>query len=363
MPTAMPTTMDTCMPTDTEVGALRHHGDQDVGAGLVDLAVNVRTGSPPEWLRKCLIDEINALGSYPDPRAATAAVARRHGRDHGEVLVTHGAAEAFVLLARALRPRRPVVVHPQFTEPEMALRDVGCDVERVVLPQPFDLADAHIPEDADMVVVGNPTNPTSRLHAAGGVRALARRGRTLVVDEAFMDAVPGEPESLAADRDVPGLVVVRSLTKQFGLAGLRAGYLLAAPDLVEALQHGRPLWPVSSPALAATEACMTRAAAVHSHRWAEQTARAREGLVSLLRDLPGVQVVEPAAASFLLLQVEGGEDVRARLRARGFAVRRCDTFPGLGPDWLRVSVRDEDTGGRFAHALDDSLQTGPGQCR
>jgi len=350
------------MPADTGVGALRHHGDQEVAAGLVDLAVNVRTGAPPGWLRKRLVDEIDHLGAYPDPRAATQAVARRHGRDPREVLVTHGAAEAFVLLARALRPRRPVVVHPQFTEPEMALRDVGCVVDRVVLSPPFDLRDARIPEHADLVVVGNPTNPTSRLHRAADIRTIARPGRTLLVDEAFMDTVPGEPESLAAARDVPGLVVVRSLTKQFGLAGLRAGYLLAAPGLVDAVQHGRPLWPVSSPALAATEACVGDAAVVQSSRWAEQTGRARRHLAAALRATPGVQVVEPAAASFLLLRVHRGPEVRRRLRDRGFAVRRCDTFPGLGPDWVRVAVRDEATGARFVHALTGSLHAGAGQC-
>ena len=344
------------MPTDTEIGALRHHGDREIGPGLVDLAVNVRTSTPPDWLRKRLIDEIDRLGSYPDPRAATEAVARRHGRDSREVLVTHGAAEAFVLLARALRPRHPVVVHPQFTEPEMALRDVGSVVERAVLPPPFDLAEAHVPDAADLVVVGNPTNPTSRLHPATAVLALARPGRTLVVDEAFMDAVPGEPESLAAARDVPGLVVVRSLTKQFGLAGLRAGYLLAEPDLVEALQHGRPLWPVSSLALAATETCVSDAPTVHSRRWAERTDRVRERLVARLREVPGVEVLQPAAASFLLLRLRGGEDVRHLLRARGFAVRRCDTFPGLGPEWVRVAIRDEATGAQFVHALADSVQ-------
>jgi histidinol-phosphate aminotransferase len=350
------------MPTDTEVDPLRHHGDREVGRGLADLAVNVRSGSPPEWLRKRLIDEIDRLGRYPDPRAATEAVARRHGRATAEVLVTHGAAEAFVLFARALRPRRPVVVHPQFTEPEMALRDVGCRVDRVVLPPPFDLADARVPDDADLVVVGNPTNPTSRLHPAADVRALARPGRTLVVDEAFMDTVPGEPHSLAAAEEVPGLVVVRSLTKQFGLAGLRAGYLLGSADLVERLRHGRPLWPVSSLALAATEACVTEAAALHSRRWAEQTARARERLVARLREVPGVRVLEPASASFVLLRVRDGATVRGRLRDRGFAVRRGDTFPGLGPDWVRVAVRDEATGARFVDALADSLRAGAGQC-
>jgi histidinol-phosphate aminotransferase len=360
--TSTRTATGTRMPTDVGDPALRYHGDQDRQEGLVDLAVNVRSEAPPDWLRSRLVDEIGRLGRYPDPAAATAAVARRHGRDLAEVLVTHGAAEAFVLLARTLRPRRPVVVHPQFTEPEAALRDVGCRVERVVLAPPFDLAAASVPEEADMVVVGNPTNPTSRLHAAGCVRRLARPGRTLVVDEAFMDTVPGETASLAGDRGVPGLVVVRSLTKQFALAGLRAGYLLAAPGTVRALQRARPLWPVSSLSLAATEACVGPGGVAEGRRLAEQTQLRREHLVGLLDALPGVEVSLPAAASFLLLAVDDGDALRARLRARGFGVRRCDTFPGLGPDWLRIAVRDEATNERFAQALEQSLPTGVGQC-
>jgi histidinol-phosphate aminotransferase len=342
--------------------ALRHHGDQDAEPGLVDLAVNVRSNTPPKWLRRRLIDAISGLGRYPDATAATGAVARRHARTAEEVLVTHGAAEAFVLLARSLRPRRPVVVHPQFTEPEAALRDVGCAVERVVLPPPFDLAEAAVPDHADLVVVGNPTNPTSRLHPAGVVQALARPGRVLVVDEAFMDAVPEEPHSLASDRTTPGLVVVRSLTKQFSLAGLRAGYLLAAPSLVRALQHGRPLWPVSSLALAATQACMQEQALAAARRWAEDVALSRRRWSRRLDAVAGVQVSLPASASFLLLRVPDGTKVRERLRERGFAVRRGDTFPGLGRDWMRVAVRDDVTNERFAQALTRSVRAEASQC-
>ncbi|CCA54780.1 L-threonine 3-O-phosphate decarboxylase [Streptomyces venezuelae ATCC 10712] len=108
-----------------------------------------------------------------------------------------------MLLARALPVRRPVVVHPQFTEPEAALRDAGHEVGRVLLREEdgFRLDPASVPQDADLVVIGNPTNPTSVLHPAATIAALARPGRTLVVDEAFMDAVPGERESLAGRTD------------------------------------------------------------------------------------------------------------------------------------------------------------------
>src|SRR5690606_8411698 len=107
---------------------LRHHGDAEVrdsGAALVDLAVNVRADTPPAWLRERIAASLTGLAAYPDGRAARAAVAARHGVPAERVLLTAGAAEAFVLLARALPARRPVVVHPQFTEPEAALRDAG----------------------------------------------------------------------------------------------------------------------------------------------------------------------------------------------------------------------------------------------
>ena len=113
---------------------MRHHGDLDAVPGLIDLAVNVRPGTPPAWLRERLAD-VN-LARYPDQRDALAAVAARHERDSREVLLTAGAAEAFVLLARTLTPRRAVVVHPQFTEPELALTAAGHPVRRRSAPVP-----------------------------------------------------------------------------------------------------------------------------------------------------------------------------------------------------------------------------------
>ncbi|GAA4632011.1 hypothetical protein GCM10023196_063670 [Actinoallomurus vinaceus] len=426
---------------------LRHHGDQEVGPGLVDLAVNVRPGTPPAWLAVLLRDSVARLAAYPDAARARAAVARRHGRTPDEVLLTAGAAEAFVLLARVLAPRRAVVVHPQFTEPEAALRAAGHEPDRVILggdfrlgatpddgvgvgavpegggagggPVPEDgdprrgpedgvrggavpeggsfrlgamprggvqggavsegggsrggavsegggfrcgavpggggVAVGAVPEDADLVMIGNPTNPTSVLHPASAIAALARPGRTLVVDEAFMDCVPGETESLAsgAGARVPGLVVIRSLTKTWGLAGLRVGYVLAEPPLIARLAEAQPLWSVSTPALVAAEACTSPRALAEADAWARDLEVERDRLAAAIRAL-GLHVVPEARASFLCVRVPGapgGLAVRAALREHGYAVRRGDTFPGLGPDWLRVAVRDAATDDAFTAAL------------
>lgn len=343
---------------------LGHHGDAEATPGLVDLAVNVRRAPMPDWLADPLTAALGELAAYPDPGPARAAVAARHARPPEEVLLTAGAAEGFVLIARALRDaRRPVVVHPQFTEPEAALRAAGHAVDRVLLDpaDDFRLDPARVPADADLVLVGNPTNPTSVLHRAEALAALARPGRVLVVDEAFADTtgapgVDGEPESLAARRDLPGLVVVRSLTKTWGLAGLRVGYLLGEAPLLARLAAAQPLWAVSTPALAAATACASPVAVAAERAIAAGLAADREHLVARLSGLPGVRVVGRPASAFVLLHRPGAAAVRERLRERGWAVRRGDTFPGLGPDWLRIAVRDPATSDAFVEVLAEILE-------
>jgi len=341
---------------------LRHHGDAEVrddGSTLVDLAVNVRADTPPAWLRERIAESLTGLAAYPDGRATRAAVAARHGLPPERVLLTAGAAEAFVLLARALKVRQAVVVHPQFTEPEAALRDAGHRVDRVLLREEhgFRLDPAAVPEDADLVVIGNPTNPTSVLHPAAAIAELARPGRTLVVDEAFLDAVPGEREALAGRTDVPGLVVLRSLTKTWGLAGLRIGYVLAAPETIAELERAQPLWPVSTPALAAARACMEPRALAEAAHAAHRIATDRAHLVAGLREFApdGLRVTEPAEGPFVLVRLPRAAAVRRRLRDLGFAVRRGDTFPGLDERWLRLAVRDRVTVNRFLQALDQAV--------
>jgi len=338
---------------------LRHHGDLDAEPGLLDFAVNVRAEQPPAWLRDRLVAAVDRLGRYPsaeDDLAARRAVAERHHRSPDEVLVLAGAAEGFALLP-ALRPRLAAIVHPGFTEPEVALRTAGVPVHRVLTTD----ADGHrlrqeaVPPEADLVVLGNPSNPTSVLHPADVVRGLARPGRVLVVDEAFADAVPGEPESLAGSAETPGLLVLRSLTKTWALAGLRAGYALGAPSLLARLANGRPPWPVGTLTLEAVRACCQPEALAEADIAATELVAHRNWLVRALSGLPGVVVRQPAAGPFLLLRVPRGPQVRAALRAAGIAVRRCDTFPGLTEDHLRVAVRTPARAAALVAALAQAL--------
>ncbi|MFT3876648.1 MAG: cobyrinate a,c-diamide synthase [Propioniciclava sp.] len=330
---------------------LDHHGDRDAAPGLVDLAVNVHSPAPG-WLIRAVMESASEWSHYPDPSATRTALAAHHGVSESCVLPTAGAAEASTLIARGLGATHAAVVHPQFTEGEAALRRAGVRVTRV-LTRPedgFALDPAAIPSDADLVLIGNPTNPTGALHAAALLRALVRPGRTVVVDEAFMDFVPGEPESLIGP-DMTGLVVLRSATKLWGIPGLRAGYAVGDPALIARLATQQPPWSVSAPALAALITCASDAGRAHAAEVAAQTDHDRAALIEALA-LAGFPAAGHPRTPFVLVDASAaGPNVRQRLADQGFAVRRGETFPGLGPQWIRIAVRDTTT----SHSLAETL--------
>ena len=179
--------------TEEVADPLRHHGDAEVrntgSAGLrgqrlprtsADLAGAGAARQPRRGRRR-----------YPSAEAAEAAVAQRHGRARDEVLATAGAAEAFALVARARSWRRPVVVHPQFTEPHAALEQAGHTVTEVVLRAAVRARPRGDPGRRRPGAGRQPDQPDRRAAPRRGDRALLRRpGRLVVVDEAFMDTVP-----------------------------------------------------------------------------------------------------------------------------------------------------------------------------
>ncbi|AZG43614.1 Rv2231c family pyridoxal phosphate-dependent protein CobC [Gordonia insulae] len=324
------------------------HGDVDAEPGLVDFAVNVRRG-PPAFVRDALAARLDDLARYPsraDEQGAIATVADAHGRSVEEVLLLAGAAEGFELLPR-LAPRHAALIQPSFSEPELALRAAGVPITDVVLPPPWRLTPEAVPDDADLVVLGNPTNPTSVLHPAAGVEGLRRPGRIVFVDEAFaditIDPLSGrhEPASLAS-AGYDDVVVIRSVTKTFGLAGLRAGYLLAHPDIVRRLSVGRRPWPLGTLALTALTECVGPAGQRYAQTQARQIAADRADMVAQLADA-GIEVCVDPQASYVLIALPDAVGVKERLRERGFAVRSAANFVGLDSRHLRLAVREPAT--------------------
>ncbi|WP_336922940.1 aminotransferase class I/II-fold pyridoxal phosphate-dependent enzyme [Aquipuribacter sp. SD81] len=328
---------------------LRSHGDTQVPPGALDLAVNVHPDPPPGLAERLARLDVVA---YPDGARARALLAARHGVPVEHVLLVNGAAEAFHALAHGLRPSLAACVHPSFTAPEAALRAAGVPVLRVLRDarDGFALDPSTVPARADLVVLGRPDNPTGHVAPPDVLARLARPGRRLVVDEAFAEHAVDPLELDRLDRAaVPGLVRVRSLTKVWGVAGLRVGYVLAEPDVVARLAAVLQPWPVNVAALAVVEHLFGDGA---ERLEAERRLRvaavdtARAALLAGLRDLPGSPVeVHAGPVNYVLLR-HPSLDLRETLLAHGVAVRRCDTFPGLDRSWVRVAVHPDPSVGR-----------------
>lgn len=263
-------------------------------------------------------------------------------------------------------------------------------MDSLVLPSPYTLmptlADGHenasSPHsqqlDGRMVIIGNPTNPTGVAHSADDLRGLASRCGILVVDEAFMDVAGGEIIrrcSLAdcrpgeANRIPDNVIVFRSMTKTWAIAGLRCGYALGTPELLAKLARLRPHWPLGTLQLIAMAAIARREAELLPQIRAE-ISQQREAMTQLLV-AAGWQVLD-SEAPFVLARPDAAlrahdgpgaaevdvvkhERLRQRLAARGVVVRRCDTFAGLDGSWWRLAVRDETSVRRLVAEVADLL--------
>jgi L-threonine-O-3-phosphate decarboxylase len=312
--------------------------------GLLDFSVNKNPlGASPRALRALALVDPSA---YPDPRCLRlrAGLAAAHDVPPEEVLPGNGSVELIWLLAQVYLAPGDValVVGPTFGEYEAAARQAGAGVTRAdaqevdaFRPDPARIADTIRRAAPRLVYLCNPNNPTGQALEAGEVRQLldALGDGLLVVDEAYVELADGV-ESVAPLRgDDRRLVVLRSLTKSHGLAGLRLGYLLADRAVTESLGSARPPWSVSSFAQAAGVAALGDEE--HVERGRQLARRARAWLVDRLERL-GLHCV-PTRTSYWLVRVGDGRRVREELLRRGILVRDTRSF-GL-PAYIRVAAR------------------------
>ncbi len=309
------------------------------------------------------------LRAYPDRTYASlrGAIARLHGLEPAQVLPGNGAAELFTWVARdAASAGVSLLPAPGFADYERALACWGGAWSRLPLaldwsdqwPQPFP-DPATGPASVEVLWVTNPHNPTGQLWSRASLEALLGRFALVIVDEAFLPLVPGgEAESLLPlVADHPNLVVIRSLTKLFAIAGLRLGYAVAAPERLGRWSRWRDPWPVNALAAAAGEALLA------DGRWPRRVRRwvGSEGprLHQRLAALDGLHPL-PSAANFLLVRGEGSlVSLRERLeRQHRVLLRDGRSFEGLGPEWLRIGLQDRSGNGRILRALAWELRKG-----
>jgi len=347
---------------------VRVHGDLDptelerLGvdrANLLDLGVNVSPFGPhPDVLAAIREADVSA---YPD-RSATAArtaVATHVGASPESVILGHGAAELLWTAVRrfASRERPLLVVGPTFGECSAAARAssipvVGVSASEVddFIVDPRELDETIRAMRPGLVYLCQPNNPTGTGIPLASLDGLVRAHEDVrfLIDQAFLSL--SDDFADRAHRFGSNAIVVRSLTKDHAIAGVRVAYALAAPHDVEALEASRPPWSVTTAAQAAAVAAVRNEAFVDLTR--DKLLEARDALVPELRAI-GLHVV-PSRTFFSIVRTGDADSLRIRLLTRhGIAVRSCTSF-GL-PDYIRVAARDEAAHRRLVRALAEEL--------
>jgi histidinol-phosphate aminotransferase len=330
-------------------------------AKIVKLASNENPLGVPESARKAMAAAVADLGRYPDSNGfeLKAALAARYGVPMDWITLGNGSNDILELAAAAtLTPGRSCV-YAQHAFAVYALATQARGARAIVVParklgHDLDAMLTAIEADTALVYIANPNNPTGTHVGGDAIEAFLRRAPSrvvIVLDEAYNEYLPPElrVDSTAWVRRHPNLIVSRTFSKAFGLAGLRVGYGIAQRELTDLLNRVRQPFNVNSAAQAAAVAALADERFVA--RSYELNLRGMQQLTETFRTL-GLDYV-PSVGNFVLVKVGPAARVYQELLKRGVIVRPVANY-GL-PEWLRITVGLPEENAAFLRALPEAL--------
>lgn len=311
---------------------------------ILDFSASINPlGPPASAIAAMQANLIPLLRAYPDPNYVElrAALGEFHDLDPDWILPGNGAAELLTWCARELAAL-PVTYlpTPAFGDYRRSLAAFGAEVIPMPLPLsgPWMLPELPATTSNCGLILNNPHNPTGGMFQRRTLLPWLEKFALVVLDEAFMDFAPAGESLIETVRDLPNLVILRSLTKFFSLPGLRIGYAIAHPKRLQRWQQWRDPWSVNALASVASIAAL-RDREFQTLTW-QWLAPARADLLAGLTQIPGL-TPRPGAANFLLVRSDRSvpELQRQLLQKCQVLIRDCLSFPELGDRYFRVAVR------------------------
>lgn len=313
-----------------------------------DFSVNTNPFGPPSSLLDTYQKEmVSTISAYPDPHVTdlTARLAQQNNIQTTNILVGNGAAELIFLIASLFRGKRVMIVEPAFSEYRDACEAHGCEVHSFVLEAPWQLEIEQLTmaiKHADLLFLCSPNNPTGvRYHDKQIITLLKeaeKAGVYVVIDEAFYDFCEEKRGLEPFLHSYPKLILLRSMTKIYAIAGLRLGYVMANERVVDDLKKLQPPWSVNGFAqkvglsLLAEDSFVRKSVAeLHSER---------KRMIPALEKL-GFDVA-PSTVNFYLLSEHKKEDLKSLfhfLAEHGIITRHTYNFKGLDGKYLRLAVK------------------------
>lgn len=335
---------------------------------LIDFSASINPLGPSPSVWRAITGARHLLPHYPDPECwdLRQALASRWHVKPKQILVGNGSMELIYALPRVLKIDHLLLVQPTFSEYAAAMARVGGRVttvcagrdEQYALPIERLCGLLERPTRGFRTIKGivlcNPNSPTGQACEADDVmklaRAVQRRGIWLIVDETFTDYCQ-ERSILSLVSSWSRVVVLRSLTKFYGLPGLRVGYAVATPTVIQQLRNELPSWSVNVMGQVAALAALHDIA--HAEKSLQFVLKERTRMSNALALLPGCTVT-PTYANFIFMELPPGwlaKRVTEQLRREGLLIRDCSSVPGATPRSIRIAVRSRQDNDRFLKSL------------
>ncbi|MEY2632585.1 MAG: hypothetical protein RIR00_1239 [Pseudomonadota bacterium] len=330
---------------------------------IVKLASNENPLGMSPKAKRAVEDAIAGIERYPDQYDLIAALAERLGVGMNQVVLGNGSNDVLDLIARVFLAPGRSSVFSQHAFAVYPLATLAAGAECIVAPakhygHDLDAMAAAVRPDTRLVWIANPNNPTGNFLPYPAVRAFLEalpKDVVVVLDEAYNEYLPPAERQDTAGwvKDFPNLVITRTFSKIFGLAGLRIGYALASPEVADLMNRVRQPFNCNNLALAAA------IAALDDHTFVADSyqlnRRGMEQLVAGLKRL-GLEHI-PSHGNFVTFRAGNSAaataEVNQRLLKQGVIVRPIGGY-GL-PEWLRVTIGTEPENSRFLDALQQSL--------
>jgi threonine-phosphate decarboxylase len=335
---------------------------------LLDFSANINPEGPPSSVLSTLrasLDDLSVLTEYPDLQLTEIkrAIASHARVDTSNIIVANGFVPLLETVLRALPIRRCLLPVPSFVEYRKTLHRAKVEITPYALNagSRFRYDPATMVERAgDAILLANPQNPSGICHDAALIRDLVVRAFEkkvyILLDEAFIDYVP--QHSLTPETNkLSKLIVFRSVTKFYGMPGLRVAYAVASPALSWQILEGIPPWPVTTLASRAVNAALGDQQ--YADRARAQNIERRNSLQQHLERL-GL-LVYPSSANFLLFRLPAGIDSdlfwQHMIVQHRMVLRACTNYEGLPDGHLRAAVRTREENNHLLEALVKTLSS------
>ena len=332
------------------------HGDDlyKYGKKIVsNFSSNVYNRIDHSGLYQRLNERLSTICSYPEPMpySLESEIARRYTLTPRQVCVTNGATEAIYLIAQVFQGRISAVLGPTFSEYADA-----CRVHRHKV-KPFYSLDA-LPEDAELVWICNPNNPTGEVRNKEDLKALvdSHPDKLFIFDQSYEYFTLKSLLGIKEAASFPNVILLHSMTKQYAIPGLRVGYFTASEGLTDDVRCRRMPWSVNSLAIEAAKYLLEEGDGISAD--IPQLLAERERLTNLLL-ATGMLEIWPTDTHYMLIKLRMGKAAALKdflAVNHGILIRDASNFEGLDERFFRIATQTPEENDKLVKAISEWME-------